>query len=59
MIGSGRKRLLIALAFLLPNLAGFLLFTAGPVVFSLYMSLTDWRDEAQSVLDREREVHRL
>jgi multiple sugar transport system permease protein len=43
MIGSGRKRLLIALAFLLPNLIGFLLFTAGPVVFSLYMSLTDWQ----------------
>ncbi|MFG0291987.1 MAG: carbohydrate ABC transporter permease [Phycisphaerales bacterium JB050] len=43
MIGSGRKRLLIALAFLLPNLIGFLLFTAGPVLFSLYMSLTDWQ----------------
>ncbi len=42
MIGSGRKRLLIALAFLLPNLVGFLLFTAGPVFFSLYMSFTDW-----------------
>ncbi|GEM_PF-267129 len=41
MIGSGRKRLLIALLFLLPNLAGFLLFTAGPVVFSLYLSFTD------------------
>lgn len=43
MIGSGRKRLLIAMAFLLPNLIGFLLFTAGPVLFSLYMSLTDWQ----------------
>ncbi len=42
MIGSKRKRLLIALAFLLPNLIGFLLFTAGPVFFSLYMSFTDW-----------------
>lgn len=42
MIGKGRKRLLIALAFLLPNLLGFLLFTAGPVLFSLYMSFTDW-----------------
>jgi multiple sugar transport system permease protein len=41
MIGSGRKRLLIALLFLLPNLIGFLLFTAGPVVFSLYLSFTD------------------
>ncbi|MFU8827890.1 MAG: carbohydrate ABC transporter permease [Phycisphaerales bacterium] len=43
MIRSGRKRLLIAMAFLLPNLIGFLLFTAGPVFFSLYMSLTDWQ----------------
>jgi multiple sugar transport system permease protein len=42
VIGSTRKRLLIALAFLLPNLLGFLVFTAGPVLFSLYMSFTDW-----------------
>ncbi len=28
--------------FLLPNLIGFLIFTAGPIFFSLYMSLTDW-----------------
>ncbi|MBL0926332.1 MAG: sugar ABC transporter permease [Phycisphaerales bacterium] len=42
MIGSARKRLLIALAFLLPNLLGFLVFTAGPVLFSLAMSFTDW-----------------
>lgn len=42
MIGSGRRRLLIALLFLLPNLIGFLIFTAGPVVFSLAMSFTDW-----------------
>lgn len=42
MIGSARRRLLIALAFLLPNLAGFLVFTAGPVLFSLGMSFTDW-----------------
>lgn len=42
MIGSPRNRLLIALAFLLPNLIGFLIFTAGPVAFSLYMSFTDW-----------------
>jgi multiple sugar transport system permease protein len=34
--------LLIALAFLLPNLLGFLVFTAGPIVFSLAMSFTDW-----------------
>ena len=42
MIGSTRTRLLIALAFLLPNLLGFLVFTAGPVLFSAYMSFTDW-----------------
>jgi multiple sugar transport system permease protein len=43
VIGTTRKRLLIALLFLLPNLVGFLLFTAGPVAFSLYMSFTDWQ----------------
>ena len=42
MIGSARRRLLIALLFLAPNLIGFLVFTAGPVVFSLAMSFTDW-----------------
>ncbi len=42
MIGSSRKRLLIALCFLLPNLIGFLMFTAGPVLFSIGMSFTDW-----------------
>lgn len=41
-VGSSRKRLLIALAFLVPNLVGFIVFTAGPVVFSLAMSFTDW-----------------
>lgn len=41
-VGSSKKRLLIALAFLLPNLLGFVVFTAGPVVFSLAMSFTDW-----------------
>jgi multiple sugar transport system permease protein len=29
-------------AFLLPNLAGFLVFTAGPVLFSFGSSLTNW-----------------
>jgi ABC-type sugar transport system permease subunit len=28
--------------FLSPNLLGFLLFFAGPLIFSLYVSLTDW-----------------
>ena len=31
-----------ALAFLLPNLLGFVLFTAGPVLFSLGASFTNW-----------------
>jgi len=37
-----KSNTLTALAFILPNLVGFLLFTAGPVLLSLYMSLTDW-----------------
>ena len=31
-----------AMAFLAPNLLGFLLFTAGPVIFSLGASFTNW-----------------
>src|SRR3954452_89878 len=34
--------LLPALAFLLPNFVGFLIFTAGPVLFSLGASFTNW-----------------
>lgn len=37
-----RRNQLIALAFLLPNLIGFLCFTAGPVALSLFMSFTNW-----------------
>ena len=42
--GSGRERreFRIALAFLLPNLLGFLLFTSGPVLFSLIISFSNW-----------------
>lgn len=40
-VGTTRRRLLIALAFLLPNLLGFLAFTAGPLFGSLWMSFTD------------------
>ena len=32
----------IALALLAPNFLGFLIFTAGPVIFSLIMAFTDW-----------------
>lgn len=36
------KRALIAWGFLLPNFIGFVIFTAGPVLFSLYMAFTNW-----------------
>ena len=40
---SGTKRdLLPAIGFLLPNLLGFAVFTAGPVLFSLAVSFTNW-----------------
>jgi multiple sugar transport system permease protein len=37
-----RKITLVALAFLAPNVIGFLIFTAGPVLLSLFMSFTNW-----------------
>jgi multiple sugar transport system permease protein len=37
-----RHDLRVALLFLAPNLLGFLLFTLGPVVFSLGASFTNW-----------------
>ncbi len=37
-----RRELLVALAFLLPNLLGFVVFTAGPLIYSLCASLSDW-----------------
>jgi multiple sugar transport system permease protein len=41
----GRKRLdfWAAILFLLPNLLGFLIFTVGPVLFSLVVSFSNWR----------------
>lgn len=36
------RELVPALGFLLPNLLGFLLFTVGPVVFSLAVSFSNW-----------------
>jgi len=33
---------LVAMLFLLPNISGFLVFTAGPVLFSLVMSFSNW-----------------
>ncbi|MFZ4507872.1 MAG: carbohydrate ABC transporter permease [Fimbriimonas sp.] len=37
-----RRNLFIALGFLAPNLLGFLIFTAGPVLFSFGASFTNW-----------------
>ncbi len=37
-----RKELFTSLAFLMPNFLGFLIFTAGPVVFSLIVAFTNW-----------------
>ncbi len=42
---SKRRDLLPAIGFLAPNLAGFLVFTLGPVAFSLFASLTNWNLE--------------
>lgn len=43
-LGRARERrdLWTALGFLLPNLLGFLIFTIGPVVFSLIVSFSNW-----------------
>lgn len=37
-----RREALDGFLFLLPNILGFLIFFAGPLVLSLYYSLTDW-----------------
>lgn len=39
---SRQRDLLPAVGFLLPNFLGFVVFTAGPVVFSLVMSFSNW-----------------
>lgn len=36
------RNVLIGLAFLLPNFLGFFVFTAGPVLFSMAASFTNW-----------------
>ena len=38
----GNRDFLPALGFLLPNFLGFLVFTAGPVVFALVISFSNW-----------------
>ncbi len=42
-ISNEQRRSLTGLLFLSPNLLGFLTFFAGPLVFSLYSSLTEWK----------------
>jgi multiple sugar transport system permease protein len=42
---KNKKILFYALAFILPNFLGFSLFTAGPVLFSLCASFTNWNLE--------------
>ncbi|NLC59175.1 MAG: sugar ABC transporter permease [Armatimonadetes bacterium] len=37
-----RRELVVALGFLLPNFTGFLVFTIGPVLFSLVVSFSNW-----------------
>ena len=37
-----RKEILTAYLFLLPNFIGFLVFTSGPVIASLYLAFTRW-----------------
>ncbi len=39
---NSHKETLDGFLFLSPNLLGFLLFFAGPLLFSLYVSFTDW-----------------
>ena len=39
---SGRRDFLPALFFLAPNFLGFVVFTAGPVLFSLVIAFTNW-----------------
>ncbi len=39
---NAHKETLDGFLFLSPNLLGFLLFFAGPLLFSLYVSFTDW-----------------
>jgi len=41
-IGLHGSEFWAAMSFLLPNLTGFLVFTAGPVLFSLVVSFTNW-----------------
>ncbi len=45
---ASTERALTGLAFLSPNLLGFLFFFAGPVIFSLIVSFYDWKTTGTS-----------
>ncbi len=42
MISKQRRDTLVGLGFLAPNILGFLTFTLGPLVFSLFLAFTNW-----------------
>ena len=46
-----KRNFLVAMAFLLPNFLGFLVFTTFPVLLSLYMSFTNWTLKAGRPLE--------
>ena len=39
---SKKKESRAAMLFLAPNIIGFLVFTVGPVLYAVYLSLTEW-----------------
>jgi multiple sugar transport system permease protein len=41
-MSKSRRNTLVAIGFIMPNFLGFAVFTAGPVIFSLGMSLSNW-----------------
>lgn len=42
MISKQRRDTLVGLGFLAPNILGFLTFTMGPLVFSMFLAFTNW-----------------
>ena len=42
LAGMARRKALLGYVFLLPTLLGILVFTAGPVIVSLGLSLFEW-----------------
>jgi multiple sugar transport system permease protein len=42
MMSRTARHALVGYAFLLPNIAGFLLFTLGPILFSFFISFFNW-----------------